>query len=195
MHAHPCSSIRGAQPIRFSQGVEFEGSSSPITEPHDYRRLRRPLSIAPYGKSFYIKRYPWDDAPRFPEIIFIGEEEKARRLSMLENYPTNRHPTCCPPAGTIRPSVGRGPRGNRPFGSDRLHFVSASHAVELVSLGKDVRRATYLEPALLGAAWFVCILPCSIISASVLNLAPQVLHLYFFPNNPISSYHLPREHM
>jgi len=81
------------------------------------------------------------------------------------------------------------------FGLDPLHFVSASYAIELISLGKDVRRATYLEPELLGAAWFVCILPCSIISTSVLNLAPQVLHLYFFPNNPISNYHLPREHM
>jgi hypothetical protein len=38
-------------------------------------------------------------------------------------------------------------------------------------------------------------LPCSIISASVLNLAPQVLHLYFFPNSPISSYHLASEQL
>ena len=82
--------------------------------------------------------------------------------------------------------TGSAPEQKSSLWLDSLHSVSALVVLsELVSRWKDIPRAAHFKLALLGAGWFVCILPCSFISASVLNLAPQVLHLYFFPNSPI----------
>jgi hypothetical protein len=45
-----------------------------------------------------------------------------------------------------------------------LHSVSALVVLsELISRWKDIPRAAHFKLALLGAGWFVCILPCSII--------------------------------
>jgi len=135
----------------------------------------------------------WDHAPRFFwEDVHRRRGEGPTSFGAWELSDEPAFPIL-PTSGRYRPNRVRARAKIEPFGSDPLHFVSTSYAVELVFLGKDVRRVAYLEPALLGAAWFMCILPCSIISASVLNLAPQVLHLYFFPNNPISCYHLSHE--